>query len=44
MGEIFAEIVQKPDNEGQLRELAKRRVEGTHDYDVEAQKAVSHFF
>ncbi len=30
----------KPEDEGQLRELAKLRIEGTHAYDTELQKAV----
>jgi hypothetical protein len=29
--------VQKPEDEGQLRELAKLRIDGTHEYDKEAQ-------
>jgi uncharacterized protein with HEPN domain len=32
--------VEKPESEGQFRELAKLRIEGSHDYDTEAQKAV----
>jgi hypothetical protein len=33
-------MVEKPDSERQLRELAKLRIEGTHAYDTELQKAV----
>jgi hypothetical protein len=40
VGEIFAPLAQKPETERQLRELAKLRIDGTHDYDTEAQQAV----
>jgi hypothetical protein len=40
VAEIFVPLGQKPESERQLRELAKLRIEGTHDYDAEAQKAV----
>ncbi len=37
VGDTFAEIPQKPETERQLNELAKLRIDGTHDYDREAQ-------
>jgi len=33
-------LAPKPEDERQLRELAKLRIEGTHEYDTEAQKIV----
>ena len=38
--ENFAPLVQKPETERQLRELSELRIDGTRDYDAEAQRAV----
>ncbi len=38
--ENFLPLVEKPETEGQLRELSALRIDGTYDYDAEAQRAV----
>ncbi len=38
--ENLAQFALKPDTERQLRELTKLRIDGTYDYDAEAQRAV----
>lgn len=40
VSEFFAEFPQKPETEGQLNELAKLRITGSHAYDTAAQKDI----
>ncbi len=40
VSELFTALPEKPENERQINELAKLRIEGTHAYDTELQKAV----